>query len=513
MISHHATKGSDAAQRPRIDSSLQDFSFSKGPTDDATQKRDDTEALVKPSFRKMTPPDSSSAEPCNIVTPDILANIDDGDAIVFAQQTNSHKSVKPSDRFPARDSLAMGFGFLTPSQEFWWNGLAPVLEKLMEKADYPEHIQYSYFAFIAKFILPSLGAHGKNQVALPRITHDRSPFEPSLNISKSGLNVRFTAEPRGQFAGFPQDPFGQVQGRKLFDEILAFSPMAASVDSKLFNHYTNEFWLPDSAAADINLTIDRMPPQCQLAFDLNPKKSSLGMKAYFIPLLKSKHIGSTPQQVAFDAMERGDATGALTPSLTLLKDYMTSLPDSRKASIQMLAVDCVDPAVARIKCYAKAYQVSIANVLDMYTMGGRLSSQSTADGLAILKDIAPLLLDCEGEAEDALLTRPLLAHPHGGIVAAYELRPGAPEPEVKMYIPVWCFVGDDRVMAGNLGKVFLRLGWERRAESYGQEFEEMFAGHDLSKAGTHTYVSFGYTEKGGSYVTLYYSPGGGMEEA
>ncbi|KAF2805760.1 aromatic prenyltransferase [Mytilinidion resinicola] len=510
-----AVKGHELIARPRVDSSLPDYTFEKFPAED-TPKTDNASArpacaAMRPKVRDATPPGNSTIELVKHIGSRVLGVIDDGDSAVFAQRISTRKLV---DRIPVRDAIAMGLGFQNSSQEYWWNGLTPIIENLMIKAQYPDYLKYAYLAFIAKFILPSLGSHSGKQPAPPKITHDRCTLEPSLNISKSGLSVRFTIEPRGPFAGLPQDPFGQHQGRKLFDEIFASSPLATTIDSTLFNHFANEFWVPPSAASTIDVPPERMPPQCQLAFDLHRTKPSIGVKAYFIPRMKSLLGSSTPQNIAFDAIARAPSADTLGPAFSILTAYMSSLPESRKCSVQMIAIDCTCPATARVKAYVKpgiGVAVSMTNICDMYTLGGRLCSKTTAEGLEVLRSILPLLLDAEDEDPDTLLTRPLLMHHHAGIVASYELMPGAPEPEVKFYVPVWAYVRNDRVVAENLTRIFRRFGWDTHAVRYALEFEAMFEGQ-LGKAGRHCYVSFAWTEARGAYVTVYYSPGVGVVE-
>ncbi|KAF2489440.1 aromatic prenyltransferase [Lophium mytilinum] len=516
MAPQPAVKGHQLVARPRVDSSLQDYTFEKFPAEEDIPKTDNTpvrpdNASMRPKTRDATPPGNSTIELVKHIGSRVLGVIDDGDSAIFAQRTSTKKAV---ERIPARDAIAMGLGFQDASQEYWWNGLTPLIESLMIKAQYPDHLKYAYFGFIAKFILPSLGSHSGNQPAIPKITHDRCPLEPSLNISKSSLTVRFTIEPRGPFAGLPQDPFGQLQGRKLFDEILASSPLATNIDSILFNHFANECWVPKSTASALDIPRDRIPPQCQLAFDLHPTKPSISLKAYFIPRVKSLIHSTNAQNMAFDAIARCPSFDTLGPAFSILTAYMSSLPDSRKFTVQMIAVDCVHPSTARVKAYAKpgiGVPVSIAHICDMYTLGGRLCSKTTMEGLDVLRAILPLLLDAEDEDPDTLLTRPLNAHHHGGIVASYELMPGAPEPEVKIYVPVWAFVRNDRVVAENLTRVLRRFGWDTQAVWYAPEFEAMFEG-TLGKAGRHCYVSFAWTEGRGAGLTVYYSPGVGVVE-
>lgn len=103
----------------------------------------------------------------------------------------------------------------------------------------------------------------------------------------------------------------------------------------------------------------------------------------------------------------------------------------------MIAFEWIDPRSARIKVYTRSYQVSINNIYDMFTLGGQLTAPAMLKGLEILKDILPHLLALgEHHAKNSILTPPNRLHPHGGFVAAYELTPDHPVPEVKVYIPV-----------------------------------------------------------------------------
>ena len=126
----------------------------------------------------------------------------------------------------------------------------------------------------------------------------------------------------------------------------------------------------------------------------------------------------------------------------------------------MIAFDCIGPRSARIKVYTRSYQVNINNICDMFTLGGQLTDPAMLKGSEILKDILPHLPALEGHrAKDSILTPPNRLHPRGGFVAAYEFTPDHPVPEVKVYIPVWCYAVMDKAVGEGLAGWLAAAYW------------------------------------------------------
>ena len=190
------------------------------------------------------------------------------------------------------------------------------------------------------------------------------------------------------------------------------------------------------------------------------------MKAYFFPMLRAIHLGLDSHRVLFDAILRADRKSQVAKPLNLLDKFDCKLPKERKCAAHMIAFDCIDPRSARIKAYTRSYQVSINNICGMFTLGGQLTDPAMVKGLEILKDILPHLLALEEHrAKDGILTPPNCLRLHGGFVAAYEFTPDHPVPEVKVYIPVWCYAVTDKAVGEGLAACLQRIGWDAEAMS------------------------------------------------
>lgn len=89
------------------------------------------------------------------------------------------------------------------------------------------------------------------------------------------------------------------------------APIIAGLNTELFNHFENEFFIPGLKAAEIDPEELHLPPgksisQCILAFDLSYTAEAVTMKAYFFPMLRAIHLGLDSRRVIFDAILRAD---------------------------------------------------------------------------------------------------------------------------------------------------------------------------------------------------------------
>ena len=86
--------------------------------------------------------------------------------------------------------------FANSSQAFWYLATTPLLSKLLSTANYPRHLQDQYLFFHNHSIIPALGpsASSTNKWT-PHLTHNMSPFEPSLALKNKKQEVRYTFQP------------------------------------------------------------------------------------------------------------------------------------------------------------------------------------------------------------------------------------------------------------------------------------------------------------------------------
>ena len=175
----------------------------------------------------------------------------------------------------------------------------------------------------------------------------------------------------------------------------------AGLNTELFNHFENEFFIPGLEAVEIDLEELHLPPgksiaQCILAFDLSPTTEAMTMKAYFFPMLRAIRLGLDSHRVLFDAILRADRKLQVAKPLNLLDKSVCELPKERKYAAHMITFDCTDPRSAHTKVYTRSYQVSVNNICDMFTLGGQPTDPAMLKGLEILKDILPICLRWRG---------------------------------------------------------------------------------------------------------------------
>lgn len=72
---------------------------------------------------------------------------------------------------------------------------------------------------------------------------------------------------------------------------------------------------------------------------------------------------------------------------------------------------------------------------------------------------------------------------------------------------VWCYALTDKAVGEGLASWPQRIGWDGEAMSYSPDLKVIFPKNVVErKFGTHTCVSFAYSEQKSVYLTVYYSP-------
>ncbi|KAK0701276.1 aromatic prenyltransferase, partial [Lasiosphaeris hirsuta] len=395
---------------------------------------------------------------------------------------------------------------------FWWRATAASLASLLATCQYSAADQSTYLSWYRHFIVPALGPRpvaGVKPKFQPCPTFDGSACELSVNWRErgSGRTVRFTIEATGHEAGTQRDPFNQQETLRLLRGMASGMP---DTDMNLgrFEHLVRCFFLSNEAAAALlpQLASDTPLSQAWVAFDLVEGK--VLAKVYFMPILKCISTGISTNQLVYDAVRTcNDRYGGYDAAISVFDSYSRSfaVPSTRgdPPRIEMLAIDCIDSPESRIKMYLRTSVTSLARAKDAYTLGGRLSGDEVEHGLQALAELWPILfrLTVDDDIENAQV---LPAGSYCGF--AVEMKPGRPEPEMKMHVPVRKIRGTDAQLCSSLSTWFRRRGHREFAASYRSSLEEAFPSHDLdSTSGTHTFVSFAYTRKTGVYMTMYYS--------
>jgi DMATS type aromatic prenyltransferase len=365
--------------------------------------------------------------------------------------------------------LSDALQFPNEDQRFWWGVVAPTIQELMTKSEYDIAHQYQHLIFIYRHILPGLGPRPKPD-GQPHwhsfMTDDFTPLEISVNFHAGKATVRFGFEPICDLAGTEKDPANRQASEVFLGKLKNDVPLGVNLG--WYQHFAHELLV---APENLPAVLAKFPSdehQTQNMFAFGFRAGQAPMQAYIMPLLKSAETGISPNRLIFDSILKLDRVDApLAPALGLIEAYMASHPEVRSEAV---AFDCIDPRDSRIKLYLRAPHTSLSQVLDVYTLGGRLKDEATVAGIEILRQLWPLLLDVPADYkdEDPLPTK---NHRTAGFLYNINIRPGKTYPEPQVYIPVRHYGKSDMAVAQGLATYFRRQGWNSLADSYPKDLQ------------------------------------------
>ncbi|KAN0109973.1 aromatic prenyltransferase [Hyaloscypha variabilis] len=394
------------------------------------------------------------------------------------------QDINPTSQMFNVDSFIPSAGgpcFANSSQAFWYGSTTPLLSKLLSTASYPSHLQDQYTFFYNHSILPGLGPNpSPTNKWTPQLTHNTSPFEPSLTFQNNQQKVRITFEPVGPVAGTAKDPFNQTLLLTLVSS-LASSTICPTLNLELWQHFTTAFFVSDTElAAQQSLFIGvKVKSTCFLAFDLPSDEFAPVLKAYLFPQRRALLEGMDKADLVFEGIRNISYVAAdMYPALEKVESFLArhvsqarrdedvSGEKEKELSVEMLAFDCVSPARSRIEIYAKTYDTSFVNLRDVFTLGGRLKGSSTVEGLKALERFWRSLLllredwdDHESQSAEFLYF-------------GFEVCPGKEEPDVKIYVPSWTLGIDKTGLTRGLGRYFREVGWDV-GKSYRNDMQQV----------------------------------------
>ncbi|KAL4727020.1 hypothetical protein ACLX1H_005920 [Fusarium chlamydosporum] len=248
---------------------------------------------------------------------------------------------------------------------------------MMVLADYSESSEAIHKAFFSNSVAPSLGPYPANKkitkIWKSFMTDDHTPVELSWSWSDSSAlpAVRYAAEPIGWKAGTPSDPFNSEATKVCLGQTL---PWAPSLDLQWYRYFLKSTTTQEGHQAQLSMT-SNTPSQTFIAFDL--ENDAMVVKYYFLPSLKSASLGKSNLELVEDTILGMPGYGHLfKDSLSIVIDYIQSHSPSEQPQVEIIAVDCVDPASSRVKIYVRSYRTSFNDMVKAMTLGGRLSDFS-----------------------------------------------------------------------------------------------------------------------------------------
>lgn len=278
---------------------------------------------------------------------------------------------------------------LDEDAEFWCNSTGPVLEAMMQKANYDIDLQHAYLSFFCRYVAFSLGkrptAEGKPRNWNSFMADDFTPIELSWSWTGSRPlpQVRYSIESIGPYAGTKLDPFN---GQMTINLINNICPKPLNLDLRCFNRLYSDLFAFEPKGTNTDALCPAPEPRSQtfMAFDLN--ESGPMLKAYFIPNLKAIETGQSKIKLVRECLKKLDCQHLpMFGAVELLSQFIASRPANQSLELDIVGIDCASLATSRIKIYVRSRLTSFESVVDIMTLGGALQDSGTEAGLAEVK--------------------------------------------------------------------------------------------------------------------------------
>lgn len=221
-------------------------------------------------------------------------------------------------------------------------------------------------------------------------------------------------------------------------------------------------------------------------------RAGMGLKAYFLPQLRSQVTGSPVMDIVTETI----VSLGLELPWSKATSYFSTLPDEFKIEPVIAAVDCVTDLKNRFKVYVRTQATHLSALCDMLTLGGQLKGPAIDATLDILRE-----LWCElfgPISEDTPVKHKATNKGPTGFLFYYEMALGNPSLIPKIYIPAARFLDNDahvvRVMSQFVPK------------NYEDSIRSAFPHRDIeSRSGIHSHITLA-AKKGSCQISSYINP-------
>ncbi|KAL4778236.1 DMATS type aromatic prenyltransferase [Aspergillus varians] len=384
----------------------------------------------------------------------------------------------------------------------WLKKLAPLFTKMLATGDYsPAHKQL-YMNFLAQTLIPLMGPYP--QTFRSAVTRSGLPIEFSANYTQKssvGPVWRIGFEPVGSESGSPHDPYNQTAMGDLLKQLANLD--LPGYDTTLFEHFLAAHTVNKAEREALKGKrlegSDISPTQVAFGFDL--KGGQISVKGYSFPALKCKVTGLSFATIFRQSIEPLTEKMGKLPSFNMVNEYMDEIDGW--SNFTFCSWDCVAPIKSRLKLYSSTNLVTWSKIEEIWTLGGRVSSDEALQGLQFLKRLWELTRLKEGYRaftggfDDGTDSTPT------PILWNYEVKPGASEPLTKIYFPI--HGENDLTIVQGLATFLEEIGLVREGQTYEQTVRHYYPERDLNKTACLTsWLSFAYSEKTGVYLSVYY---------
>ncbi|KAJ7802995.1 tryptophan dimethylallyltransferase-domain-containing protein [Mycena olivaceomarginata] len=384
-----------------------------------------------------------------------------------------------------------------PRATFWREG-AQSLSYLLARASYPDELRQEYLAFFNDKLAPLFGpspAEFSGSTPSSFISDDHTPFEFIWAIGRKGnMSVRFAFEPLSPFNGSSLPPRKSMPSL----DILRGMP---SLDLT-WSNICRRTLLFDPPCPNENRVHFQHSSQFFLGGDFETHANTIVGKVYFLPHVRAALEGVSDFSLVNNCISDLGVEDCWGPA----SSYFDSIPESNRPTIAMVAVDCLEPAKNRAKVYIRTQNSSFNDIVELLTLGGRISDEYVAQTVSAMRHLWRLFFP--GVADDTPLSskRGPEYYPTGFLIY-YEMSLGRAVLVPKVYIPVRHYCDSDSQIATALSRYFKDVGLDEVGERYHADLKQMFMHRDLAtRTGVHTYVGICTKDSDGPMIYNYLSP-------
>jgi DMATS type aromatic prenyltransferase len=401
-----------------------------------------------------------------------------------------------------------------------------MLTEMLTMAGYNTQSKKIHADFFRESVAPSLGFHprgtGVSKLWKSFMTDDHTPVELSWcwSTSTETPTVRYSVEPIGKDAGWVVDPINTAASVQLLGEAL---PLAPDMDLYLHRHFQKLLLTRNLSAHSKQETIIDIPQaQSFIAFDL--LETSIVVKQYYLPARRALVDGSSSFAIVKNAIQKLPAPShALLTSFDVLINFFESFTVQSRPSVEIMAIDYLDPTLSRLKIYVRSRATTLQSVIEMMTLRGKYPKTSEEENS--LRELWCSVFGLNGDGYDDHHPLPEKEHRTGGILYYFELKCGATFPKTKVYLPVRHYAQNDDQIARGLSKYLDRRDKKLATGSYYNSVKKLWCvphpfiiinyhAHQLFSnkhrelvdgLGFHTYISWA-SDRNQWNITAYLNP-------
>lgn len=332
---------------------------------------------------------------------------------------------------------------------------------MLEMAEYSTSSQVLHNEFFLHSVTPFLGYHPRGQKPLPHMwksfmTDDHTPVELSWAWSSGDRKtpvVRYSVEPISRSACRGLDMENVDANVRMLGEALSLAP---DMDLCLHRHFRKALTASRGAATitqqqlDQDASVESAVPQsqCFIAFDLQDDHHVV--KQYYIPNRRSHELGCDNWRLVKETLDKIPASRMprVDAGISVFSDFIDSVSADKVLTVEIVAIDCIDPAQSRLKIYCRSRTTSFESVVDMLTLGGRKPLQ--AEEREALWELWMAVFGLTAETYSSPKQElPQRGHRTSGMLYYYEIKADGATPKSKVYLPVRHYAqNDDQIARG-----------------------------------------------------------------